>query len=67
MHRALAPALAGLLTGVLALPGSAVADVAPDTWTVPTSARLTVTGHGYGHGHGMSQYGAEGAAQVVPA
>ncbi|MBA2953946.1 SpoIID/LytB domain-containing protein [Nocardioides sp. MAH-18] len=64
MHRAFAPALAGLLTGVLALPGSAVADVAPDTWTVPASARITITGHGYGHGHGMSQYGAEGAARM---
>jgi stage II sporulation protein D len=67
MHRALAPAVAGLLGGVLALSASgptvAARGNAPDTWTVPTTARITITGHGYGHGHGMSQYGAEGAAR----
>ncbi len=32
------------------------------SYRVPASGRLTVTGHGYGHGRGMSQYGANGAA-----
>ena len=37
---------------------------AADTWDVPSTAWITITGHGYGHGHGMSQYGAEGAARA---
>ena len=67
MHRAFAFALAGLVSGMLALSSSisapAGAGNAPDTWSVPTKARITITGHGYGHGKGMSQYGAEGAAR----
>ena len=67
MHRPLVLAVVGLLAGVLGLAAtvSAPADAgnAPDTWTVPSSARITISGHGYGHGHGMSQYGAEGAAR----
>lgn len=35
-----------------------------DSWPVPTSANITISGHGYGHGRGMSQYGAEGAARA---
>ncbi|WP_082582142.1 SpoIID/LytB domain-containing protein [Aeromicrobium sp. Root236] len=34
-----------------------------DTVTVPSTRKISLTGHGYGHGIGMSQYGAEGAAR----
>jgi len=55
--------LVGALVGGSLVAAPVQAGNAPDTWTVPTSARITITGHGYGHGHGMSQYGAEGAAR----
>lgn len=60
--------LLGVLVGTLLAPTSAPASgsaarTGGDTWTVPTSAKVTITGRGYGHGHGMSQYGAEGAAR----
>lgn len=56
------------LTCALSVLGSSLAAApsqarTPDTWTVPSAARVVITGHGYGHGHGMSQYGAEGAAR----
>ncbi len=51
--------LAALL--VIAAPGQASRAVS-ETYTVPSTGRLALTGHGYGHGHGMSQYGAQGAA-----
>ena len=48
----------------LALAASLVAAPAhAQSWTVPSSAAITIKGHGYGHGHGMSQYGAQGAAK----
>ena len=34
-----------------------------DSVTVPSTRKITVSGHGYGHGIGMSQYGAQGAAK----
>ncbi len=62
--------LAVLATGVaaagaLAVPaGPAGASVTvSQTYTVPASGVLKITGHGFGHGHGMSQYGALGAAR----
>ncbi|MFA6574419.1 MAG: SpoIID/LytB domain-containing protein [Nocardioides sp.] len=55
----LVTALAGL--ALVGLPASA--EAAGDTWRVPTTAWVSISGHGYGHGHGMSQYGAEGAAR----
>ncbi len=39
------------------------AGAAADTWPVPASGWVMISGHGYGHGHGMSQYGAQGAAR----
>ncbi|GAA4693464.1 SpoIID/LytB domain-containing protein [Nocardioides conyzicola] len=64
MRRTVASALAGVLAGglLVAAPAGA-ASRGVRSWDVPTSARITVSGHGYGHGHGMSQYGAEGAAR----
>ena len=56
--RALTAALAALLS--LGVAGPAAAG---DSWRVPRSATIEVSGHGYGHGHGLSQYGAEGAAR----
>ncbi len=57
----------GLLTTLTlvlaAAPAPAPAATTADTWSVPTSAWITIRGHGFGHGHGMSQYGAEGAAR----
>ena len=45
--------------------GSTARTAAPtaDSWAVPRTATVRITGRGYGHGHGMSQYGAEGAAR----
>ena len=34
-----------------------------ETFTVPASRNISLTGHGYGHGIGMGQYGARGAAR----
>jgi SpoIID/LytB domain protein len=46
------------------LPGPADASRAvSESYTVPKSGILQLTGHGFGHGHGMSQYGAQGAAK----
>lgn len=45
----------GLLTLLVASPASA------ETFAVPPTASITVSGHGFGHGHGMSQWGAQGA------
>ena len=45
----------------VAPPGQASRTVS-ETYTVPASGKLALTGHGFGHGHGMSQYGAQGAA-----
>jgi SpoIID/LytB domain protein len=46
------------------LPGPADASRAvSESYTVPKSGTLQLTGHGFGHGHGMSQYGAQGAAK----
>jgi stage II sporulation protein D len=58
---------AGLATAVVtvvlvAAPGSASRTVS-ESYAVPTSGTLQLTGHGFGHGHGMSQYGAQGAAK----
>lgn len=58
------PAVVGL--GVVAsLVVAAPAQAGPpgDTWAVPRSATITISGHGYGHGRGMSQHGAQGAAR----
>lgn len=59
-----------LVTGALALPALASPAAtaaeprrATETWTVPGSSSITLTGHGFGHGHGLSQYGALGAAK----
>ena len=53
-----------MLTGAVAgVTGTAGPASAVDTWQVPASARIVISGHGYGHGHGMSQYGAAGAAR----
>jgi len=58
--RTLLGAVAGaVVASMLASPARAA-----DTWDVPSTAWITITGHGYGHGHGMSQYGAEGAARA---
>ena len=58
--RTLLGAVAGaVVASTLASPAQAA-----DTWDVPSTAWITITGHGYGHGHGMSQYGAEGAARA---
>ena len=54
--------VAGLLTGLLAGPAHASRTVS-ESYSVPSSGRLALTGHGFGHGHGMSQYGAQGAAR----
>lgn len=62
----LALATGALLLPVLpALPAAAQAEPRRqvETWAVPGSVAITVTGHGFGHGHGLSQYGALGAAQ----
>ncbi len=46
------------------LPGGAEASrTVSESYTVPASGNLALTGHGFGHGHGMSQYGAQGAAK----
>lgn len=37
---------------------------ATESWEIPSTASITVTGHGFGHGRGLSQYGAEGAARA---
>ena len=34
-----------------------------ESYTVPSSRSVALTGHGYGHGIGMGQYGAQGAAK----
>lgn len=53
---------------VLAAAATLLATAAPaaaaDSWDVPHSARITITGHGYGHGKGLSQYGAQRAAKL---
>jgi SpoIID/LytB domain protein len=61
------PSGVAVLAGALALawsvapvPTSAV--TTDQSYRVPVSKRITVSGHGFGHGHGMSQYGAQGAA-----
>jgi stage II sporulation protein D len=60
------PAAAGLtlLATLLvsATPSEASRNVS-ESYRVPASGTLKLTGHGYGHGHGMSQYGAQGAAK----
>jgi len=56
----LAAVLAALLVSVS--PSHASRTVS-ETYRVPASGTLRLTGHGYGHGHGMSQYGAQGAAK----
>ena len=64
MPRAVPALLLGALLGVVpALPGPAVAETVDQSYAMPSTAWITITGHGYGHGHGMSQYGAEGAAR----
>ena len=35
-----------------------------DVYPRPWDSIVTLSGHGYGHGHGMSQWGANGAAEV---
>src|SRR6476469_90118 len=53
-----------VLVLTLALAASLIASPAhAQTWTIPSSATITIKGHGYAHGHGMSQYGAQGAAR----
>ncbi|MGZ5414460.1 MAG: SpoIID/LytB domain-containing protein [Aeromicrobium sp.] len=39
------------------------ASAVSESYTVPSSRSIALTGHGYGHGIGMSQYGAQGAAR----
>ncbi len=48
--------------GLLPAPVQASRTVS-ESYVVPASGTLALTGHGYGHGHGMSQHGAQGAAQ----
>ena len=49
------------IAGVLSATPAAAVSTDQSYW-VPATKKLVVTGHGYGHGHGMSQYGAQGAA-----
>lgn len=49
-------AAGGLLAAALV-----AAPARADTFPVPGSATVTVSGHGFGHGYGMSQWGAQGA------
>lgn len=63
MRRVVAVLVGALVGTLLAPPPALSAPAGADGWTVPTKARITITGRGYGHGHGMSQYGAEGAAR----
>jgi len=53
-------ALLGAL--VVNLPAGHASVAVSETYPVPATGKLALTGHGYGHGHGMSQYGAQGAA-----
>lgn len=58
--------VAALTTATLAtsLPGPVSASLTvAESYVVPATGMLALTGHGYGHGHGMSQYGAQGAAR----
>jgi len=64
MPRAVPALLLGALLGVVpALPGPAAAETVNQSYAMPGTGAITITGHGFGHGHGMSQYGAEGAAR----
>ena len=51
-----------VVVGLLPGPAQASRNVS-ESYAVPTSGKLALTGHGFGHGHGMSQYGAYGAAK----
>src|SRR6188508_2186946 len=55
--------LALLATLLVSAPPSDASRAVSETYRVPASGTLRLTGHGYGHGHGMSQYGAQGAAK----
>ncbi len=64
VRRRYRPALAAVATAVIA-PIAIVAaghTAAAQTYYVPVTGQLTISGHGYGHGRGLSQYGAQGAA-----
>lgn len=65
--RLLSIALAASALVLPALPASGASAAEPrqraESWSVPGSSAITITGRGFGHGHGMSQYGALGAAQ----
>jgi len=54
-----------LLIGLVAVPGtSAAAGTAHESYRVPASGVLRLSGHGLGHGIGMSQFGAQGMGLV---
>jgi stage II sporulation protein D len=53
---------AGALVAVAAAPGGAATAPTPQTYALPKTGSVLVTGNGNGHGHGMSQYGAQGLA-----
>ncbi|MGB8649089.1 MAG: SpoIID/LytB domain-containing protein [Mycobacteriales bacterium] len=60
---ALASVVGGLLVGVTATPARANITV-NEVYPVPSSGVYPIEGHGWGHGHGLSQYGAQGGAQL---
>lgn len=65
LRRCLVPLLSlttavGMALVVTAAPGRSVS--VDESYLIPPTRTLAITGHGYGHGHGMSQYGAQGAA-----
>ena len=55
---------AGVILSLLAVGLPAGSAHAEEVISRPDASGLALTGHGYGHGRGMSQWGANGAAQV---
>ena len=65
-RRLVAGVLGASVVGAALLAPVAGADASvtvAQSYAVPASGVLAITGHGFGHGHGMSQYGAQGAAK----
>jgi SpoIID/LytB domain protein len=66
-HRRAALALVGLLAplALVATASPAAANVTVnEVYPVPADGVFPIEGHGWGHGHGLSQYGAQGGAQL---
>ncbi|HVB28042.1 MAG TPA: hypothetical protein VNE21_09055, partial [Mycobacteriales bacterium] len=59
-----AAVLGAVLPGLPPLLTAGNALTTDEVYVVPANGVFQVQGHGWGHGHGMSQWGAQGAAQL---